>query len=50
MAKNTGKTVCSNYSRKSLVHVKQAATNELKTVSKLAIKKRAKATGDLIGK
>ena len=29
---------------------KQAATNELKIVSKLAIKKRAKATGDLIGK
>ena len=30
--------------------LKHAATNELETVSKLAIKKRAKATGDLIGK
>ena len=43
-AKNSGK-----YNQKLVDHTKQSATDALKAVSKRAIQKTAKTTGDLIG-
>ena len=52
MGKNNGKNISKSlngkYSQKLLVHVKQSATDELKTSSKRVIQKTAEATGDLI--
>ena len=48
MGKNTGKNLSSKYSQNFLDHNKQYATDALKTASKRAIQKTAKATYDLI--
>ena len=48
MGKNTGKNLSSKYSQNFLDHSKQYATDALKTASKRAIQKTAKATYDLI--
>ena len=49
IGKNIGKNLSVKYSQKILDHCKQFATDAIKTVSKKAIKKKAKATGDFIG-
>ena len=48
---NVRKIITTNLSSKhsQKLHTKQSATNALKTASKKAIQKTAKATGDLIG-
>ena len=46
--KNISKNVSSKYSQKLLNHVKQSATDVLKTSSKRTIQKTTEATGDLI--
>ena len=52
MSKNIGTSIAKNlsgiYSQKLLDHSKQSATDPLKTASKRAIQKTAKATGDFI--
>ena len=49
IGKNISKNLSSKYSQKLLDHVKQSATDSLKTDSKRAIQKTAKATADLNG-
>ena len=49
IGKNISKNLSSKYSQKRIDHVKQSATDSLKTVSKRAFQKTAVATGDLIG-
>ena len=53
MSKNIGKNISKNlsgkYSQKLIDHMKQSATDELKTVSKRAIQKTVKTTSNLIG-
>ena len=49
IGKNMSKSLRSKYSQKLLDHVKQSATDALKTASKRAIIKKAEETGDLIG-
>ena len=46
IGKNISKNLSSKYSQKILDHGKQYATDVLKTASKRAIQKTAKATGD----
>ena len=48
IGKNISKTLSSKYSKKLLDHVKQSATDALKTSPKRFIQKTAEATGDLI--
>ena len=48
-AKNIGKNISSKYSKKLVDSAKKSETDTIKTVSKRAIQKTAKATGDLIG-
>ena len=48
-AKNIGKNRSSKYSQKLVDSAKKSAADEIKTASKRAIEKTAKATGDLIG-
>ena len=48
-AKNMGKSVSIKYSQKLLDSAKKSTTDTIKTASKRAIQKTAKATGDLIG-
>ena len=47
MSKNIGKKVSGKYRQKLLDHAKQSAADVFKTVSKRAIQKTAKVTGDL---
>ena len=47
-AKNIGKNLSSKYSQKLLNSAKKSTTDTIKTASKRAIQKSAKATGDLI--
>ena len=47
--KNQGKNLSGKNCQKRLDHTKRNDTDLLKTASKKAIKKAAKATGDLIG-
>ena len=49
IGKNISKNLNSKFNERLLDHTKQLATDALKTVSKRAIQKTAKATGDLIG-
>ena len=49
IGKYISKTLSSKYSQKLLDHVKQSATDPLKTDSKRAIQKTAEATDDLVG-
>ena len=46
--KNSSVNISSNSSQKSLLHTTKSETDGLKTASKSAIQKTAKATGDLI--
>ena len=48
MGRSISKKLSSKYSQKLLDHAKQTATDALKTAWKRAIRKTAKATGDLI--
>ena len=48
-AKIMGKILSNKYSQKLLDTAKKSTTNAIKTASKRAIQKTAKATGDLIG-
>ena len=48
-AKNIGKILCNKYGQKRLNSAKKSTTDAIKTASKRAIQKSAKATGDLIG-
>ena len=48
-AKNMGKNLSNKYGEKLLDSAKKSTTDGIKTPSKRAIQKRAKATGDLIG-
>ena len=48
MSKNIGENVCSKYSQKHLIVLKQFAEDALKTTSKRPIQKAAEANGDLI--
>ena len=48
-AKNIGKNLSHNYSKKLLDTVKKSTTDAIKTASKRAIQKTAEATGDLLG-
>ena len=47
--KNIGKSLSNKYGQKRLDSAKKSTTNAMKTASKGAIKKTAKATGELIG-
>ena len=49
MYKNIGKYIINKYNQKPFDHVKQIATDALKSASKRAIQNTAEATGDLIG-
>ena len=49
IGKNISKNLSNKYSQKRLDHVKQYATDALKTASKRAIPKKVEATDDLIG-
>ena len=49
MGRNINKNLNNKYSQKLLGHAKQSAADALKTSSKRVIRKRAEATGDLIG-
>ena len=48
-AKNMGKSLSNKYGQKPLDGAKKSTTDAIKTASKRAIQKAAKATGDLIG-
>ena len=48
-AKNIGKNLSNKYGQKIFDTAKKSTTDAIKTVSKRAIQKTAKATGDLIG-
>ena len=48
-AKNMGKNLCNKSGEKLLDSAKKSTTDAIKTPSKRAIQKIAKATGDLIG-
>ena len=48
-AKNMGKNLCNKSGEKLLDSAKKSSTDAIKTPSKRAIQKTAKATGDLIG-
>ena len=48
-AKNMGKNLCNKSGEKLLDSAKKSTTDAIKTPSKRAIQKTAKATGDLIG-
>ena len=48
-AKNIGKDLSNKYSQKIIDTAKKSTTDAIKTASKRAIQKTAKATGDLIG-
>ena len=48
-AKNMGKNLSNKYGQKLLDSAKKSTTDAIKTASKRAIQKTAKATGDLIG-
>ena len=48
-AKNIGKNLSNKYSQKLIDTAKKSTTDALKTASKRAIQKTAKATGDLTG-
>ena len=48
-AKNMGKNLSNKYGEKLLDSAKKSTTDAIKTPSKRAIQKIAKATGDLIG-
>ena len=48
-AKNIGKNLSNQYGQKLLDSAKTSTTNAIKTASKRAIKKKAEATGVLIG-
>ena len=47
--KNMGKSLSNKYGQKLLDSAKKSTTDAIKTASKRAIQKTAKATGDLIG-
>ena len=49
IGKNKSKNVTGKYSQKLLDHTKHSAKNVLKTDSKIAFQKTAKAAGNLIG-
>ena len=49
IVKNISKNLSGNYRQKLFDHTKQSATDALKTISKRAIQKTAKATAYLIG-
>ena len=48
-AKNMGKCLSNKYGQKLLDRAKKSITDAIKTASKREIKKKAEATGDLIG-
>ena len=48
-AENMGKNLSNKYGQKRLDSAKKSTADAIKTVSKIAIQKTAKATGDLIG-
>ena len=48
-AKNIGKNLSNKYGQKLLDSAKKSTTNAIKTASKRVIKKKAEATGVLIG-
>ena len=48
-AKNMGKNFTNKYGQTLLDSAKKSTTDAIKTASKRAIKKKAEATGDLIG-
>ena len=48
IGKNVSENLSSKFSQKLLNHAKKSAADALKTVSKKAIQKKAKATGDMI--
>ena len=48
-AKNIGKNLSNQYGQKLLDSAKKSTTNAIKTASKRVIKKKAEATGVLIG-
>ena len=48
LRKNSSVNISSNSSQKSLLYATKSETDGLKTASKSAIQKRAKATGDLM--
>ena len=48
-AKNMGKSLSNKYGQKLLDSAKKSTTDAIKTASKRAIQKTAKATGDLTG-
>ena len=48
-AKNMGKSLNNKYGQKPLDSAKKSTADAIKTASKRAIQKTAKATGDLIG-
>ena len=48
-SKNIGKNLSNQYGQKLLDSAKKSTTNAIKTASKRAIKKKAEATGVLIG-
>ena len=48
-AKNMGKSLSNKYGQRLLDSAKKSTTDVIKTASKKAIQKTAKATGDLIG-
>ena len=48
-AKNIGKNLSNKYGQKIIDTAKKSTTDAIKTASKRAIQKTAKATGDLIG-
>ena len=49
LAKNMIKNLINKYGQKRIENAKKSATDAVKTASKLAIQKTAKATGNLIG-
>ena len=49
LAKNMGKTLSNKYGQKLLDSAKKSTTDVIKSASKRAIQKTAKAAGDLIG-
>ena len=48
-ARNIGKNISNKYGQKLVDTAKKSATDMIKTASKRAIQKTAKATGDLVG-
>ena len=48
-AENMGKNLSNKYGQKRLDSAKKSTADAIKTASKIAIQKTAKATGDLIG-